>query len=334
MLNILVNIIKLNLYNINMLKISLAFLFSILTSFIIMQVILRTNKQAKQTILKYVKEHSKKNGTPTMGGVLFIINILLIVFIFVKPSRETLVVLSVFFAYSVLGFLDDFIKIKFKQNLGLLPYQKIAGQVLISLILAIYVYSFKQTSILIPFVNVYVDFGFFIVPFVIIVCLAFTNSVNLIDGLDGLCCNVSAVFIPSLITLLLLTNKQNLNNNNLITILVIVLASIFVFLLYNTSKASIFMGDVGSLGLGGLYSSVMIVSGTELFALTLGIMFVVTSLSVILQVFVYKRTKKRVFLMSPLHHHFQMKGYSEPKIAYTYSFITLIISIITISTLL
>ncbi len=328
------NIIELNLYNINMLKISLAFLFSILTSFIIMQIILRTNKQAKQTILKYVKEHSKKNGTPTMGGVLFIINILLIVFIFVKPSRETLVVLSVFFAYSVLGFLDDFIKIKFKQNLGLLPYQKIAGQVLISLILAIYVYSFKQTSILIPFVNVYVDFGFFIVPFVIIVCLAFTNSVNLIDGLDGLCCNVSAVFIPSLITLLLLTNKQNLNDNNLITILVIVLASIFVFLLYNTSKASIFMGDVGSLGLGGLYSSIMIVSGTELFALTLGIMFVVTSLSVILQVFVYKRTKKRVFLMSPLHHHFQMKGYSEPKIAYTYSFITLIVSIITISTLL
>lgn len=328
------NIIELNLYNINMLKISLAFLFSILTSFIIMQIILRTNKQAKQTILKYVKEHSKKNGTPTMGGVLFIINILLIVFIFVKPSRETLVVLSVFFAYSVLGFLDDFIKIKFKQNLGLLPYQKIAGQVLISLILAIYVYSFKQTSILIPFVNVYLDLGFFVVPFVIIVCLAFTNSVNLIDGLDGLCCNVSAVFIPSLITLLLLTNKQNLNNNNLITILVIVLASIFVFLLYNTSKASIFMGDVGSLGLGGLYSSVMIVSGTELFALTLGIMFVVTSLSVILQVFVYKRTKKRVFLMSPLHHHFQMKGYSEPKIAYTYSFISLIVSIITISTLL
>ncbi|MBQ8430838.1 MAG: phospho-N-acetylmuramoyl-pentapeptide-transferase, partial [Clostridia bacterium] len=279
-----------------------------------------------QTILKYVEEHKSKQGTPTMGGIVFFLTTFLLIFIFLDYETNWFLCLMVGFSFALIGGMDDFIKIKFKRNLGLLPYQKIVGQLGISLILALYIYYQVGTSLSIPFFNNQINVGWFIIPVVITTCLATTNAVNLTDGLDGLAGSVSVVVLA--ITMVILGFMQagsgaTINNlSNLIVLIAIFMASILGFLVYNTNKASIFMGDVGSLGIGGFISAIFCVCGLELSLLFLGIMFVASTLSVIIQVFSFKVFHRRVFKMSPLHHHFQQMGFSEAKITYAYSIIT------------
>lgn len=319
-----------------MIKILLAFLTSFLLSLVLMPLIIKFFKKhsANQTILGYVEEHKAKNGTTTMGGVVFILTTLCLAFLFLKYDTSWFVVLLTSAFFGVLGFMDDFIKIKYKQNLGLRPYQKIIGQVGIAIIFALFIYFFTNISgqIFIPFTEKTINLKFFVIPLIIIVLLASTNSVNLTDGLDGLAGNVSFFYLVffSIITAIMGINLYNsgetgeiitnIQNVNILSMLF--LGSILGFLMFNTNKASIFMGDVGSLCLGGYIGASACLLGLELLLPILGVCFVLSAVSVILQVAVFKLKHKRIFKMAPFHHHLQMSGLSEPKIVAIYSAIT------------
>lgn len=289
---------------------------------------------AKQTILHYVKEHEGKQGTPTMGGIMFILPAIVIPLVFFSSDYTYAIIsLAVFFAYAVLGFLDDFIKVHYKQNLGLSAYQKIIGQLSIALVLAIFVYNSLGGEILIPFTSKTIDLGFWIIPFVIFIFLATVNSVNLIDGLDGLCssCSVNYIFFFSVILLLTLPQFNPALKGEVENIVLCnysLLGSLFAFLFFNSFPAKIFMGDTGSLALGGYIASVSILTKNELLIPLLGFVFVITSLSDIIQVLHFKRTKKRIFKMAPLHHHFQMSGNHENKVTFGYFLVSFILNLI------
>lgn len=297
-----------------------------------------------QTILKYVEEHKAKQGTPTMGGVVFMLITLIVALCFLKFDKSWFVVLMVGLGFALIGGLDDFLKIKYKRNLGLRAYQKIVGQLGIAILFSLYIYNNVGTSITIPFFNHEISLGVWIIPFVVLVCLATTNAVNLTDGLDGLAGGVSLVvgFVSIIFFCIIKLNLYNLGESNVVIgnySNMIVLMSIFTgclagFLIYNSNKASIFMGDVGSLGIGGLLASVYSFLGLELALVFVGICYIVSTLSVIIQVVVYKKTKKRVFKMAPIHHHFQKCGFSEAKICTSYKIITLIMGLLLIVSVL
>ena len=326
-----------------MLNYYLAFIFSFAFALLIGPFIIQANKKlkAQQTILHYVEAHQGKSGTPTMGGVIFIASTLFISLIFLRYDFTlALISLASFMGFGVLGFLDDFIKVKFKQNLGLKPYQKIIGQLGISFIIAWFCFSsgLVGSEVILPFTAKTITLKAWIVPVVVFVFVATTNSVNLTDGLDGLATGVSLIYFISAIFLLLIYQNtaifSSVLQQNEITNLLIVCFSmvggLLAFLCFNGYPAKIFMGDTGSLAIGGLIASIMCLSKTFLFIPFLGIMFVVSTCSVILQVFHYKRTKQRIFLMAPLHHHFEKKGMNENKIVIVYIVITTVISFSTV----
>ena len=250
-----------------------------------------------------------------------------------------LLILAIFLGYGIIGFLDDFIKIKFKRNLGLHAYQKILFQLSIALIVALYVYksSILNKFIYIPFTAFKLDLGVFIIPFIVLVFLSTTNSVNLTDGLDGLAGSVSLIFFIAFTFLNLfytsffsssLSSEYTIQMQNINTICFSISGALLAFLAYNGHPASIFMGDTGSLALGGLIASVCIFSGLSLYIVVIGFMFVLSAVSVIIQVISFKLTKKRVFLMAPFHHHLQHKGMHENKIVIIYILITILLAVI------
>lgn len=289
---------------------------------------------AKQTILHYVKEHEGKSGTPTLGGLMFILPAIFISLIFFTTDfTYGIISLAVMFAFGLLGFLDDFIKVHYKQNLGLRAYQKIIGQFGIALIIAIFVYKYIGSEILIPFTNNSIDLSWWIIPFVIFIFEATVNSVNLIDGLDGLCssCSINYIFFFSVILILTMPEFNPALKGEINSLLICnysLLGALFAFLLFNNFPAKIFMGDTGSLALGGFIASISILTKNELLIPLLGLVFVITSVSDIIQVLHYKRTKKRIFKMAPLHHHFQMSHIHENKITYGYFLFSLILNLI------
>ena len=324
-----------------MIKSLTAFLISFVFSVALMPLIIKffRRKQASQTILGYVENHKEKNGTLTMGGVVFMITILVLSFFFLKFSVSWLVCLLVSVFFGVLGLMDDYIKIKFKQNLGLKAYQKIIGQVGISIVFAIYVYfSTQGGNIFLPFSEKAIDLGFWIVPLIVLVMVATTNSVNLTDGLDGLAGNVTNIYLIFFFLILsILQNNlylsgetgiilQNIEDVKTLTMLFV--GAILGFLMFNTNKASIFMGDAGSLCLGGFIGASASIVGQALLIPILGFCFVFSAISVILQVVSFKLRRKRIFKMAPFHHHLQISGLKEPKIVAIYSAVTSAIGVL------
>ncbi len=271
----------------------------------------------RQTVLHYVSEHKSKSGTPTMGGIAFLIGSSLATLLFGRSSLS-LLCLVVFIGYGVIGFLDDYIKIKYKRNEGLKPYQKIVFQLLIAIIVSIAAY---KRNIKISLIFDEFDFGLFAIPFNVFVFLAFTNSVNLTDGLDGL---ASTVTLISMTAMGIIVGAFGDGMNNFCLAIAGVVAG---FLIYNCFPAKIFMGDTGSLALGGAFAAVTVYSGQALCAVMCGAMFVWTAMSVIIQVLHFKRTKRRVFKMAPFHHHLQESGLHENRIVAIYGAITLLFSI-------
>lgn len=294
-------------------------------SFLLLILILPLLKKLKagQYILGYVKEHKSKSGTPTMGGLAFIAAIIIVGFCLCGFSNgQANLTLAITAGFMIVGFLDDFLKIHRKENEGLKPYQKILFQLSISTVAAVYCYINGLTKINLPLAgSASVDIRWGIIPLVIFIFIATVNCVNLTDGLDGLAGGTSMAYLLIFAILLFLQGV------NLYLLCFGAVGAIAAFLVFNTNKAKIFMGDTGSLALGGFISCVSVFSGNSLYIPILGIMFVVSGISVIVQVIYYKRTRKRVFLMAPVHHHFQMKGYSESKISYAYFILTALVGI-------
>lgn len=224
------------------------------------------------------------------------------------------------FGYGLLGFLDDFIKIRWHKNEGLKPYQKIIGQVGLSIIVAVFVYLKVGSDI--DLFGIKLNLGIFIIPFIVIFFVAVTNSVNLTDGLDGLASGVSLVYLICFGAILGVLGFYNY------TVVALAMAgALFGFIIFNGFPALIFMGDTGSLALGGLIASLCVFSKLELVLPIIGIMFVMSAVSDILQVGYYKMTHKRIFKMAPLHHHFEKMGIHENKIVISYVAVTLVIGI-------
>lgn len=306
----------------------LAFVLSLLLTAVSVPVLRRL--KAGQNILSFVEEHKRKSGTPTMGGVGFIFSTLLATaFLLQKIDRVTLLTLAVGLAYGCVGLIDDLLKIFHKENLGLRAWQKLVFQLAIALFVGAYCMRSGLTELYIPFVKRNIDIGKWILPVVSFVFLGTVNAVNLTDGLDGLASAVSLPFFTAMGVLIALQG----GNNGVAVVAFALVGALLGFLPFNASPASLFMGDTGSLALGGFAACTGVFTGNALYIAVLGLPFVASVLSVVIQVVYFKASKgKRVFLMSPLHHHFQRKGYSETKIAYSYFAVTLFIAVVCIVT--
>lgn len=271
--------------------------------------------------------HKKKSGTPTMGGFIFIIPIVVCTLVFAK-SRTLMGICLMLFALSfgLVGFIDDYIKIVKKRNLGLTENQKFLLQLIFSvvfIIISIYGFGLIDTRVVIPVWKKSVDLGILYIPFALFVLIGCTNSVNLTDGVDGLAASVTVVVCAFLAIMAYEQNEYAIAMVNLIS------ASALVgFLIYNRHRAKVFMGDTGSLFLGGLVCSSALLLKNPIILIIIGGVYVIETLSVILQVASFKLTGKRIFKMSPIHHHFEMCGWSEKRIVFTATSLTVILCVI------
>lgn len=283
------------------------------------------NKQFKQSVREDgPQSHLKKTGTPTIGGIIFLIATLITTVIFVDLSFEVLFILTLTFGYGIIGFLDDYIKIALKRNLGLTVKQKLLGQLIVSIIAFVILYTNEiDTNIYIHSLNVSFDIGWFYLPFLLFIIIGTTNATNLTDGLDGL---LSGTAIISLLGFGFIAYSLDLNN--VFSLIFALIGGLMAFLLFNRYPARIFMGDTGSLALGGALVGIAIITKTELLLVIIGAVFVIETISVILQVGSYKIRKKRIFKMAPLHHHFEESGWSEIKVVKTFYMVGLAFSLL------
>ena len=309
----------------------------ILTSFIIPVI-------ALPFFIKYLKKHNvgqkirqegpnlhqHKMGTPTMGGVIAILTLIIVVLLLVPYNKYVLWSLVITAGFGFIGLIDDLIKYLKKRSLGLLTMQKLFLQIGFAIIVAYCVQQSTDlgTEIYLPFIKNSMDLGIMFVPFVVLVMISSVNAVNLTDGLDGL---ASGLIIIAMLSFALIAHIQNLESMSLFS-LVVAFTSLG-FLVYNFFPAKIFLGDVGSLALGGALASVAIFSKTELFLLIIGGVFMIETLSVILQVVSVKLRSKKIFNMSPIHHHFELCGWKEPKIIIRFWIAGIILAIIGIASI-
>ena len=263
-----------------------------------------------------------------MGGIAFIAAAIVSAVIFIPKAEQTLVLtLVIGLSYMAVGLLDDFLKRRHKENLGLRAWQKFAFQACIAVLAGVYCYRADLTKLYLPFFNGAWNVGGFIIPLAAFVFIATVNAVNLTDGLDGLASSVSIPFFAVVGILILLEG----GSTSMSIVCFSLVGALLAYLIFNVSSASVFMGDTGSLALGGFAACLCIFTGNALYIPIIGLMFVISVISVLIQVIYYKATGgKRVFLMAPLHHHFQEKGYSESKISYAYFIITLLLGVLCI----
>ncbi|MBO8176432.1 MAG: phospho-N-acetylmuramoyl-pentapeptide-transferase [Bacillus sp. (in: Bacteria)] len=305
----------------------MAFLIAVLLSPIFIP-FLRRLKFGQSIREEGPKSHQIKSGTPTMGGIVILISIiistLLMTMKYSKPSVEIYLLLLVTIGFGLLGFLDDFIKVVMKRNLGLTSKQKLFGQIVNSVIFYI---VFQQhdfsTVITVPLIDWSIDLGHFYVLFIIFWLVGFSNAVNLTDGLDGLVSGTSAIAFGTLAIL-----AWNQSQYDVAIFSVAVVGAVLGFLVFNAHPAKVFMGDTGSLALGGAIATVAILTKLEFLLVLIGGVFVIETLSVIIQVISFKTTGKRVFRMSPLHHHYELKGWSEWRVVVTFWTVGLLFSIL------
>lgn len=276
------------------------------------------------------KSHFAKSGTPTMGGIIIIIAILIAIITSGFFEAEVWAVIFFILGFGAIGFIDDYIKVVLKRNLGLKAYQKIIGQLFFSLLLAWYgsKYSAMGTTLMIPFANIHIDLGVLYIPFITFFAVGMVNAVNLTDGLDGLNSGVTLIVMAafSLIANSLIEENQIYEGISLVS--AAVTGACLGFLKHNANPAKVFMGDTGSLALGGAIASVAVLSSTVLFIPIIGGIYFAEALSVIIQVLHYKRTKRRIFKMAPLHHHFEMCGWKETKVVGVFWIVTVILAFI------
>ena len=273
------------------------------------------------------ERHLQKQGTPTMGGVMFFFSLILGSVVLAGDSYLTYFLLASALGFGLIGFIDDYIKIVKKRSLGLTAKQKIIGQLVLSIALSIAAVRIMQisTEVLIPVMGGSVDFGVLYIPFLIFLLVGTTNAVNLTDGLDGLASGVTLIVAVGYMLIGVLQGQ--------IAVIVFSAAlagSCLGFLVFNHHPAKVFMGDTGSLLLGGAVAALAIMTKTELLLPLIGIIYVSEVVSDIIQVGVYKWKKVRVFKMAPLHHHFELCGWSETKVVRVFWAVTAIAVLLTL----
>lgn len=278
------------------------------------------------------QSHQKKTGTPTMGGIIIVLGIIAATAVFTQMNMEVSLALFIMFGYFTIGFIDDYIKVVLKRNLGLKAWQKLLGQVIIAVVVTyIGIHNdLLSTQLWLPFFDVEINLHLFYYILVLLVLVGTTNAVNLTDGLDGLAAGTVAIaaFFYGLICIYF-------NKMDLAIFCFSCVGALLGFLRFNINPAQIFMGDTGSLALGGVLAAVAILTRTELLLVIVGGIFVIEALSVIIQVLSFRyRHGKRVFLMSPIHHHFELKGWSETAVVKRFWFIEGIFGIIALMILL
>lgn len=274
------------------------------------------------------KSHMVKTGTPTMGGIVIIAAVIITCIITSKVDTDMIIILVAFLAFGILGLLDDLVKVTMKRNLGLTALQKLFLQVLIAVGLAIYQtrVSVYGTTIAIPFVERYLDLGIFYVPFIAFVVVAMVNSVNLTDGLDGLASGVTMIVA---LFLAMVGNAYHFISAGVFC--GALTGACLGFLAYNKHPAKVFMGDTGSMALGGGIAAAAIIMNIELILPIAGGVYVLEAISVILQVIYFKKTGgKRLFKMSPLHHHFELSGWKETNVVAVFWLVTAVLCAISL----
>ncbi len=257
------------------------------------------------------RNHYAKAGTPTMGGIIIITAVMVASFLFAGSSREVLTAVLITLCFGGIGFWDDYIKVVLKRSLGLRAREKLGLQILISLIFGLLLMFVLErgTEIVIPFSGFVLDIGWFYLPFVVLVLISSANGANLTDGLDGLAAGVTFLIVLGLAVVCVMCNHGNLS------IYCGALAGACLgFLYFNRHPARVFMGDTGSMALGAGVAAVAAMTRSEIALVILAGVYVIETLSVIIQVISFQATRRRVFLMAPLHHHFELKGMQEPKV--------------------
>lgn len=283
----------------------------------------------KKQFGQYIREegpqaHLKKQGTPTMGGIAIVIGIAVAVLCTGFHADQIVIVLTMA-AFGLIGFIDDYNKIAKKNNLGLTPKQKLLLQALFSIGIAVFMLETGREELFIPFAKIYVSFGILYVPFVMFTEIAMSNAVNLTDGLDGLASGVTAI-----VGLTFAAIGHASGNDVLMYSGVILAGALAGFLLFNHYPAKIFMGDTGSMALGGLLSAIAIVTQMEFLLPLAGLIYVLEALSVIIQVTYFRKTGgKRFFRMAPIHHHFELGGMKEYNVVHMFCIFTAICGVVT-----
>ena len=269
--------------------------------------------------------HLKKQGTPTMGGIAFLFSVILTSLFFMKSYPRIIPILFMTVGFGFVGFLDDYIKVVRKHSEGLNPKQKMAAQFVITAIFCFYMmkYSGGGTVIHIPFLHTDWDMGWLYIPMVFLVVLGTDNGVNFTDGLDGLCTSVT-IIVATFFTVVAMTTVSGI-----VPITGAVVGALLGFLLFNVYPAQVFMGDTGSLALGGFVASTALVLQNPLIILLVGFIYLIEVISVMIQVVYFKKTHgKRFFRMAPIHHHFELGGWSETRVVAVFTTVTALLCLI------
>ncbi len=299
-----------------------AFIVSVIAGRLIIPVLRRI--KAGQTEREDGPEsHLKKAGTPVMGGFIFLISSTLVGLFFIKDCKEMIPMLILTWVFAGIGFIDDYIKVVLKRSLGLRAWQKLVLQTIAATAFSLYLYFMDgyEFSSLIPFMaGKSVNFGVFSVPICVFIIVGTANGSNFTDGVDGLESSVTTAILGFLLAIGLVLKSD------LPVVCAVFMGSLMGFLVYNVYKAKVFMGDTGSLALGGLVSGIALLLHLELFLPIIAVIYFVEVLSVIIQVLYFKATHgKRIFRMTPIHHHFELGGWTETKVVYMFTLVTILL---------
>src|SRR3712207_2371249 len=272
------------------------------------------------------QSHLKKNGTPTMGGVMFMVAITVVTLIRAGISTDVLMALLCMLGFGLIGLMDDLVKIKMTRSLGLTAKQKILLQVVLAFVVSFYQYRVigDSTQLIVPFIQTQLNIGIAYIPFMMIVVLGTVNAVNLTDGLDGLASGITAI-VALFFTIFAFIVVQNVEITQFAAA---TLGACIGFLWFNVNPAKVFMGDTGSMALGGAVTAFALFTSSALLIPIVGGIYFAEALSVIIQVLYFKKTRKRVFKMAPLHHHYEQCGWPETKVVFIFWLVAALLSIL------
>lgn len=272
------------------------------------------------------ESHLKKNGTPTMGGILILLSVVVTSILFVKEYPKIIPILFLTLGFGLIGFLDDYIKVVLKRSMGLRAWQKFALQIVATGVFVFYLLQYTDVSLAmkVPFMDgVYLDFGWANIPILFFVVIGTVNGTNFTDGLDGLASSVT-VLVATFFTVVAIGT-----NSGIEPITCAVVGALLGFLLFNVHPASVFMGDTGSLALGGFVAAAAYMMQMPLFIVIVGFIYLIEVVSVIMQVTYFKATGgKRIFKMAPIHHHFELCGWSETRVVAVFSIVTALLCLV------